>query len=61
MRVQAIEITLADGRKIAAIAAAFHAPGTVPVLSVKALAPVEYLGFTTGRVSDLYAPRSDER
>lgn len=61
MKVQAIEITLADGRKIAAIAAAFHAPGNVAVASLRALAPVEDAGFTTGRVSDLYAPRSDER
>lgn len=36
MKVQPLEITLADGRKIAAIAAAFHAVGTVPVLSVRA-------------------------
>ena len=61
MKIQVIEITLADGRKIAAIAAAFHAPGTVPVLSVRALAPVEDSGFTTGRVGDMYAPRGDER
>ena len=61
MKVQPIEITLADGRKIAAIAAAFHAPGNVAVASVRALAPVEDAGFTTGRVGDLYAPRSDER
>lgn len=61
MKVQPLEITLADGRKIAAIAAAFHTPGTVPVLSVRALAPVEDGGYTPGRVVELYAPRSDER
>lgn len=61
MKIQVIEITLADGRKIAAIAAAFHTPGTVPVLSVRALPATEDAGFTTGRVGDLYAPRGDER
>ena len=60
MKVQVIEITLADGRKIAAIAAAFHAVGTVPVLSVRALAPVEDSGFTTGRVVELYGVRRDD-
>jgi len=60
VKVQVIEITLADGRKIAAIAAAFHAVGTVPVLSVRALAPVEDSGFTTGRVVELYGVRRDD-
>ena len=60
MKVQPLEITLADGRKIAAIAAAFHTPGTVPVLSVRALAPVEDAGFTTGRVVELYGVRRDD-
>jgi hypothetical protein len=60
MKIQAIEITLADGRKIAAIAAAFHAVGTVPVLSVRALAPVEDRGFTAGRVVELYGVRRDD-
>lgn len=59
MKVQAIEITLADGRKIAAIAAAFHAPGNVAVASVRALAPVEDAGFTSGRVAELYGARRD--
>ena len=61
MKVQPLEITLADGRKIAAIAAAFTAPGNVAVASVRALAPVEDGGYTPGRVVELYAPRSDER
>jgi hypothetical protein len=60
MKIQAIEITLADGRKIAAIAAAFHAPGTVPVLSVRALECVEDSGFTAGRVVELYGVRRDD-
>jgi hypothetical protein len=60
MKIQAIEITLADGRKVAAIAAAFAAPGTVPVLSVRALAPVEDGGFSTGRVVELYGHRRDD-
>ena len=60
MKVQPIEITLADGRKVAAIAAAFAAPGTVPVLSVRALTPVEDAGFTAGRVVELYGHRRDD-
>jgi len=60
VKVQAIEITLADGRKIAAIAAAFAAPGNVAVASVRALAPVEDAGFTAGRVVELYGARRDD-
>ena len=60
MKVQPLEITLADGRKIAAVAAAFHAVGTVPVLSVRALAPVEDGGYTPGRVVELYGVRRDD-
>jgi hypothetical protein len=60
MKVQAIEITLADGRKVAAIAAAFHAPGNVAVASVRALPPTEDAGYTTGRVVELYGVRRDD-
>jgi len=60
MKIQVIEITLADGRKVAAIAAAFAAPGNVAVASVRALAPVEDGGFTTGRVVELYGHRRDD-
>jgi len=60
MKIQAIEITLADGRKVAAIAAAFTAPGNVAVASARALAPVEDSGFTAGRVVELYGVRRDD-
>jgi len=60
MKVQAIEITLADGRKVAAIAAAFAAPGNVAVASVRALPATEDGGFTAGRVVELYGARRDD-
>ena len=60
MKIQVIEITLADGRKIAAIAAAFADPGSVAVASARALAPVEDSGFTAGRVVELYGVRRDD-
>jgi len=60
MKIQVIEITLADGRKIAAIAAAFADPGSVAVASARALAPVDDLCFTAGRVVELYGVRRDD-